>query len=811
MDLPALTAMADRVVGDRYRIDALIGAGPISAVFTAVDEVDDERVALKIFDERLANDTSFIDELFDALERAAELDHPGIVEIRDWGVDNGPYIVSELCEGGSLASLLDEGHTLEPGQALVMALECARALDHGHEQGIVHRNLTPRSVLFTDDERVRVADFGLAKILAEAPVAQADRALENVRYVSPEQARGRPATAASDMYSLAMVVSEAVSGVEPAVADTVVETLMERAEAEALLHPALGALRGPIERCGRVDPDERPEAEELCIALLAAAETMARPGPLPLVGIGYAELDDWFDEDPDLDAEVGRDRNAKSSAESGAESDDLAVARVPGGGDGDAGAVAPVLDVDFGPDEGAAVGAAVGAGTEHGDLDGGDLEEADFEDADLEDADFDVSLLGELDDLDAFAAEDDDIAPPIVIDTTAIDTTHVNTTHVDTTDVDGARGADFDVPIVVGAEASTRRRGGVEDLESTAPVFADDMGTDADESALDVPDPVGGRRTATLTYQEQDDDADDRLPWWPLVALVLVIAAAIAAGVYFFAIEDSTETASVPDLVGASFDEAETIADARNWELVRLEGRADGSEPGAILLQSPAPGEHLEENESLSVTVSLGNEMVEIPSDIVGLTVEQAGSRLAVDGLGVGQITERENEDLATGLVIRANEPTTQLPRGESVDLIVSTGPQDRIVPADVIGMTIGDATSALVALRLQAVEEPTYDPEIEVGIVLDASPAPGAAVPADSAVTLFVSAGPEPVEMPDIVGLQLDEAIDVIEELGLIWIDTEGTPGEDVIGSLPPIGATVDVGTEVTIILDDPPEDADE
>ena len=83
--------------------------------------------------------------------------------------------------------------------------------------------------------------------------------------------------------------------------------------------------------------------------------------------------------------------------------------------------------------------------------------------------------------------------------------------------------------------------------------------------------------------------------------------------------------------------------------------------------------------------------------------------------------------------------------------------------------------------------------------------------VSADSAVTLFVSAGPEPVDMPDIVGLQLDEAVDVIEALGLIFIDTTGTPGEEVIGSLPPIGAEVDVGTEVTIILNDPVEEDEE
>jgi beta-lactam-binding protein with PASTA domain len=139
------------------------------------------------------------------------------------------------------------------------------------------------------------------------------------------------------------------------------------------------------------------------------------------------------------------------------------------------------------------------------------------------------------------------------------------------------------------------------------------------------------------------------------------------------------------------------------------------------------------------------------------------------------------------------------------VDLRISAGPDDRIVPGQVVGLTIGDATSLLVGLRLQAVEEPTFDPEAVVGTVLASIPPAGQVVPADSAVTLIVSAGPEPVEMPDIIGLQLDEAIDVIKALGLIFIDTTGTPGEEVIGSVPPIGAVVDVGAEVTIILNDP------
>ena len=724
----ALTEMVDRVLGDRYRLEALIGVGAISAVFAATDLEAERRVAVKVFDEALAEDERFTERLFDAIEQAAVLNHTNIVEVFDWGIDGGPYIVSELCEGGSLAALLEAGHTLEPSQALVMALECARALNHGHEQGAIHRNITPSNVLFTDDQRVRIADYGLAKVVAEAPVSQASRALENVRYASPEQARGRPVGESSDLYSLALVVSEAVSGEQPHVAETVVGTLMDRAEAAADLHPALGDLLPSLERCGRVEPDQRPEAEELAIALLAAAETMPRPNPLPLVGIDPEQS--LGDTDLRVIGGVPAEQDASSTV------------------DGNREAVQTEVDTAHGAD-----------GEEHDD--------------------FDVSALGELDDLDVFSGDslDDEIADE------AIDEAQSELSLVE------------DEP----------QTGGLDNLEQAAPVFAEVPGATAAE--LDVPESTP-RHSATLAYEQDEDDADDRLPWWPLLLLGVLIAGAVAAGVYFFAFADSNAAAVVPDLVGTQFADVDERLDGREWQVERLETRVDGSTVGSVVAQDPSAGAALDDDGTLVLTVSLGNAMVEIPSDIVGLSVDQAESRLGTVGLLLGSLAEEKNEALAAGLIIGLDEPTTQKPSGERVNLRVSSGPVDRIVPSEVIGMDIADATSLLVGLRLQPVEEPAYSPDAEVGVVLASIPNAGEAVPADSAVTLIVSAGPEPVEMPDIIGLELEEAIDVIEALGLIWIDTTGTPGEEVIGSLPPIGATVEVGTEVTIILADPPED---
>jgi len=745
MNPTALTAMVDRVFDDRYRIEEIIGVGAISAVFSAFDRVEDRWVALKVFDAELADDEFFVERLLEAAEQASLLVHPNIATVLDWGDDGGAFIVSELCEGGSLAALLEEGHRLAPSQALVMTLECSRALNFGHEQGTVHRSIHPRNVLFTSDQQIRIADYGLAGAIAEAPAAQPSRALENVRYASPEQARGRPVGEPSDVYSLALVVNEAVSGSAPRVSETVVDTLMDRAESTAELDPALGGLLGPLERCGRVDPAERPEADELAIALLAAAESMSRPQALPLVGIGN-----------------GTGLADAPLLVSGGKAPTTAVGPLMSSAD----LPEPVIDLRL-PDE-------LDKSKELDELSDAELLAVDLGDEDGDTPDeFDVSVLGDLDDVDSFAGEDR------------------------LTLVESAPDQDEVAPAL----------SGLENLEQAEPVFAEVPGGDA-ETSLDVPTLASAGRGAPLAYEELPDDADDRLPWWPLLALVMLVAALVAGGVYLFAFGDSSETATAPDLIGVSFDDVGERLGDRGWDVIRLDARVDGAVVGTVVAQDPAAGEEVDPDQGVTVTVSLGNEMVEVPSDIVGLTIDQAESRLGTVGLLVGRLSQEASESLAAGLVIGLDEPTTQMPTGEGVALRVSAGPEDRVVPSDVVGSTIGDATSLLVGLRLQAVEEPTFDPEIPAGTVMASIPIAGEIVPADSVVTLIVSAGPEPVEMPDIIGLQLDEAVDVITELGLIFIDSTGTPGEDVIGSLPPIGAVVDVATEVTIILAEPDDD---
>lgn len=281
-----MTDLVGRVLSGRYRLVAPIGAGASAQVFLAEDARLRRRVAVKLLHAALADDDAFLRRFRAEAQAAAALNHPHIVAVYDWGEDEGtPYLVTELLSGGSLRGMLDAGHRLTPSQALLVGLEASRALEHAHRRGFVHRDIKPANLLFGDDGRLRIADFGLARALAEAAWTEpAGAVLGTARYASPEQARGEPVDGRADVYALALVLVEAVTGKVPFAADTTIGTLMARVDRPIEVPPALGPLGRVLERAGRPDPAERPDAGEFGVGLMAAAEELPRPEPLPLAG-----------------------------------------------------------------------------------------------------------------------------------------------------------------------------------------------------------------------------------------------------------------------------------------------------------------------------------------------------------------------------------------------------------------------------------------------------------------------------------------------------------------------------------------------
>src|SRR5918995_1602407 len=284
-----MTRMTDhigRVLGGRYRLLTPLGAGASAHVYLADDVRLRRQVAVKVLHAALADDASFLRRFRAEAQAAASLSHPHIVAVYDWsGDDDTPFLVTEYLSGGSLRSILDAGHRLTPSQALVVGLEASRALDHAHRQGFVHRDVKPANLLFGDDSRLRIADFGLARAIAEAAWTEPHGAvLGTARYASPEQALGQTIDGRSDVYALALLLIEGVTGVVPFSADTTIGTLMARLEPPIGVPDELGPLQAVVQAAGTLDPAERCDAAALGRALVAAAQALPRPQPIPLTG-----------------------------------------------------------------------------------------------------------------------------------------------------------------------------------------------------------------------------------------------------------------------------------------------------------------------------------------------------------------------------------------------------------------------------------------------------------------------------------------------------------------------------------------------
>jgi beta-lactam-binding protein with PASTA domain/tRNA A-37 threonylcarbamoyl transferase component Bud32 len=291
----AISGVADltgRVLAGRYRLLAPIGAGASGRVYVADDVRLKRRVGVKVLHLALAEDAGFLRRFRAEAQVAASLNHPNVMAVYDWGEDDVPFMVLELLTGGSLRGMLDADALLSPSQAAHVGRQVSSALEYAHARGVVHRDIKPANLLFDEHGIVRVADFGLARALAEASWTEpAGAVVGTARYAAPEQATGAPLDGRADLYSLAVVLVESVTGTVPAIADTAIGTLAARTHTPLVAPLALGRLGPVVERAGRPAPADRyPDAATMRAALADAARTLPPPQPLPLAGLG-GEID----------------------------------------------------------------------------------------------------------------------------------------------------------------------------------------------------------------------------------------------------------------------------------------------------------------------------------------------------------------------------------------------------------------------------------------------------------------------------------------------------------------------------------------
>lgn len=220
-------------LGNRYEIKKLIGEGGMALVYLAEDRLLDRPVAIKVLRPEYSSDQEFVERFQREAKSSAKLCHPNIVNIYDVGqTGNTYYIVMEYVEGISLKDLIKREGMLPVDLSLKIAIQISSALQHAHNNLIVHRDIKPHNIMITNDYRVKVMDFGIARAISAASITRTGVVLGSVHYFSPEQATGKEVTKASDIYSLGIVLYEMLSGKVPFDADTPVGIAYQHAQAE---------------------------------------------------------------------------------------------------------------------------------------------------------------------------------------------------------------------------------------------------------------------------------------------------------------------------------------------------------------------------------------------------------------------------------------------------------------------------------------------------------------------------------------------------------------------------------------------------
>ena len=283
--MPLISDSIGRVLGKRYRLLSALGTGASAHVYLAEDVSLQRHVAVKVLQPGLATDEAFLKRFRAEARSVASLNHPHVLRVFDWGDDtDGPYLVLEYLGGGSLRDLLDRDIRLSLPQAAQLGTEVAQGLAYAHVRGLVHRDIKPANLLFDEEGRVRVADFGVARALAEAAWTEpAGAMVGTARYISPEAAEGKPVDGRADVYSLALVLYEAVTGTVPFVTDTTMGTLAARIGQPLPHHDALGPLDDVLARAAAPDVASRLDAAGLAARLGALAAALPTPSALPLV------------------------------------------------------------------------------------------------------------------------------------------------------------------------------------------------------------------------------------------------------------------------------------------------------------------------------------------------------------------------------------------------------------------------------------------------------------------------------------------------------------------------------------------------
>ena len=640
-------------LGNRYEVIEKIGAGGMADVYKGRDTMLNRYVAIKVLKKEFREDATFVKKFRSEAQAAAGLLNPNIVNVYDVGEDRGLYyMVMELVEGITLKEYIDRKKRLSAREVISIAIQMCSGIEEAHKHHIIHRDIKPQNIIISNDGKVKVTDFGIARMVTSTTTTTV--AMGSVHYTSPEQARGGYSDEKSDIYSIGITLYEMVTGQVPFNGDTTVEVAMKHLQEEItppseLVPDIPYSLEQIILKCTQKNAERRYSDVDELIQDLKHSLVDPEGDFVQIVPVGNADTviitEDDLDDirssygDDDEDDDYGEDDEDYDEDEDDHDSDEvnprmnkvIKIMTI---------VVAVIIILVLALVIGRAAGLFRfgGSGTQQ-EEDSGQVEVPDVVGMTLDDAKKELNDAG----LGWKIGKQEESAQydkGYVMGQDPEDGEKVKKNTQITLDVRTGKGeGQGEVPNVVGQDEA-----------------------DAQKTLEDA----GFKVESTAVYSSQ--------PQGEVVATTPEAGTQAAKGsTVTIQVSKGEEKVSVPDVRGTDENTAKNTLSGAGLNVTVTTDYSDSVAQGNVISQDPSGGTKVDAGTNVNIVVSLGSRPVSVPS-VVGVSESNARQLIASAGLSVGTVTYREDSAPA-GQVISCDPGVgTSVSRGTTVNLVVSQG-----------------------------------------------------------------------------------------------------------------------------------------